>query len=73
MRAPTQPMARSFIRLYMQTLADLARAAPAPDPGLNAPAGDAAFDAWLKRELTRLFDTVRREELPEEMLRLLGG
>jgi hypothetical protein len=65
-------MAPSFIRLHMQTLADITRATMALDPGLDAPGRDAAFDAWLKRELARLFDTVRREELPAEMLRLLG-
>ncbi len=60
----------------MQTLAHIARAPAVPDPGADPAAADArdpVFDAWLKRELTRLFDTVRSEPLPEEMLRLLGA
>ena len=72
MRPRTQPMPWSFIRSSMQSLADIPRASPAHDPGLPARGDGVAFDAWLKRELSRLFDTVRREQLPKEMLRLLG-
>lgn len=38
---------------------------PPADPG------DAAFDAWLKRELGRLYDATLSEPVPEELARLL--
>lgn len=38
---------------------------PPSDPG------EAAFDAWLKRELGRLYDATLSEPVPEELARLL--
>ena len=35
--------------------------------------GDAAFDSWLHRELSRLYDETLSEPVPEELLKLLGG
>jgi len=32
---------------------------------------DAAFDLWLKRGLHQLYDTVAKEPIPEEILRLI--
>lgn len=37
--------------------------------GEGAP--DAAFDLWLQRSLHQLFDTVAKEPIPEELLRLI--
>lgn len=34
--------------------------------------GEAAFEAWLRRELGRLYSTALAEPVPEELLRLLG-
>lgn len=33
--------------------------------------GDAAFDRWLRQELSRLYDSALAEPVPEELLRLL--
>ncbi len=33
--------------------------------------GDAAFDRWLHRELSRLYDQTLAEPVPDELLRLL--
>jgi hypothetical protein len=44
-------------------------------PGSSAGSGDkveAAFDAWLDRNLHRLYDEVASEPLPEHLLRLIG-
>jgi hypothetical protein len=35
--------------------------------------GDAAFDQWLHRELSRLYDQTLSEPVPDELLKLLGG
>jgi hypothetical protein len=32
---------------------------------------EAAFDLWLQRSLHQLFDTVAKEPIPEELLRLI--
>lgn len=32
---------------------------------------DAAFDVWLQRSLHQLYDTVAREPIPDELLRLI--
>ena len=32
---------------------------------------DAAFDRWLRQELSRLYDTALAEPVPEDLLRLL--
>ena len=32
---------------------------------------DQAFDVWLRRGLHQLYDTVAREPIPEELLRLI--
>lgn len=32
---------------------------------------DEAFDAWLDRELRRMFDDVAREPIPEDLLKLI--
>ena len=34
---------------------------------------DHAFDVWLRRGLHQLYDTVAREPIPEELLRLIEG
>ena len=51
------------------------RQAPAVPAGLAAPRqaseGDAAFDRWLRQELSRLYDSALSEPVPEELLRLL--
>lgn len=46
-------------------------AAPAAQPGVGS--SDAAFDQWLRRELSRLYDEALIEPVPDELLRLLGG
>jgi hypothetical protein len=40
---------------------------PGRDPG------DAAFDTWLHRELSRLYDQTLAEPVPEDLLKLLNG
>jgi hypothetical protein len=40
-----------------------------PDPA--APHDETAFDAWLRGELSRLYDVVMREPVPDELLRIL--
>jgi hypothetical protein len=44
---------------------------PAGAPG----PGDAAFDRWLQRELSKLYDDALSEPIPDDLLRLLedGG
>lgn len=46
-------------------------AAPRPIAARPANPGDAAFDRWLRRELTRLYDDALSEPVPDELLRLL--
>lgn len=46
-------------------------AAPASLSHAPADAGEAAFEAWLKRELGRLYDATLSEPVPEELARLL--
>jgi len=41
--------------------------------GTSSQAGDAAFDRWLQRELSRLYDDALSEPVPEDLLKLLGG
>jgi hypothetical protein len=44
----------------------------APPRGqVNGPAS--AFDIWLDRDLHRMFDKVRAEPIPEELLRLINS
>jgi len=49
---------------------------PSAEPG-DPPAGpggegvDRAFDLWLRRGLHQLYDTVAKEPVPEELLRLI--
>jgi hypothetical protein len=42
-----------------------------PQPGRDP--GDAAFDRWLHRELSRLYDQTLAEPVPDELLKLLNG
>jgi hypothetical protein len=35
--------------------------------------GEAAFDRWLNRELTRLYDDAMSEPVPEDLLKLIDG
>jgi hypothetical protein len=35
--------------------------------------GEAAFDRWLNRELTRLYDDALSEPVPDELMRLIDG
>jgi hypothetical protein len=48
---------------------------PPPPPPLVTRAAEsgtsAAFDIWLQRSLHQLFDTVAKEPIPEELLRLI--
>jgi hypothetical protein len=40
-------------------------------PGKLAGGPASAFDIWLDRDLHRMFDKVRSEPIPEELLRLI--
>jgi hypothetical protein len=42
-----------------------------PFPASPAEPGEAAFEAWLRRELGRLYDATLAEPVPEELSRLL--
>jgi hypothetical protein len=42
-------------------------------PSLATGEGEAAFEAWLRRELGRLYGTTLAEPVPEELSRLLGA
>jgi len=49
------------------------RASTPAEPGIE-PEGkevDQAFDVWLRRGLHQLYDTVAREPIPDELLRLI--
>jgi hypothetical protein len=35
------------------------------------PSGDAVFDGWLNHHLSRLYDPVIQEPIPEDLLKLL--
>ena len=37
------------------------------------PQNRAAFDAWLRRELSRTYDAALREKVPDELLRLIDA
>ena len=41
-------------------------------PSLAAGRGEAPFEAWLRRELGRLYGAALAEPVPEELSRLLG-
>lgn len=50
-----------------------ARSATNPrNPAARNP-GEAAFDRWLNRELTRLYDDALSEPVPDELMRLIDG
>lgn len=42
-----------------------------PSPVEKAKRGEAAFDLWLQRGLHQLYDSVAREPVPEDLLRLI--
>jgi hypothetical protein len=46
---------------------------PPPNVAVRGKSGgpDAAFDLWLQRRLHQLFDTVAKEPIPEELMRLI--
>lgn len=44
---------------------------PAPRKKSSDRDGDKAFDIWLQRGLHQLYDTVAKEPIPEELLRLI--
>jgi hypothetical protein len=44
---------------------------PGPFPTGPAEPGEAAFEAWLRRELSRLYGATLAEPVPEELSRLL--
>jgi hypothetical protein len=44
---------------------------PAVVPWKPPREGEAAFDLWLQRGLHQTFDSVAREPLPEELLKLI--
>jgi hypothetical protein len=61
----TSPDACSDMSLHLQPAA-----APMMPPA--SPVGtEAAFDRWLKQELTRLYDSALSEPVPPELLQLL--
>jgi hypothetical protein len=41
-------------------------------PSLGSGRGEVAFEAWLRRELGRLYGAALAEPVPEELSRLLG-
>lgn len=46
--------------------------APGPAPAKGRVGGpESAFDIWLDRDLHRMFDKVRAEPIPEDLLRLI--
>jgi hypothetical protein len=47
------------------------RAVPASLSHGPADPGEAAFEAWLRRELGRLYDATLSEPVPDELARLL--
>mgnify|MGYP004558368561 CR=1 FL=1 len=49
------------------------RASTPAEPGMEQEGKevDQAFDVWLRRGLHQLYDTVAREPIPEELLRLI--
>lgn len=42
-----------------------------PSPTEKAKRGEAAFDLWLQRGLHQLYDSVAREPVPDDLLRLI--
>ncbi|MFC7543824.1 NepR family anti-sigma factor [Siccirubricoccus deserti] len=42
-----------------------------PDAGRKEEGVDHAFDLWLQRGLHQLYDTVAKEPIPEDLLRLI--
>ena len=52
----------------MEIVSHTALSRPAAPPRPN----DAAFDAWLRRQLTAAHDRVLHEPVPERLLRILG-
>lgn len=64
------PNASPSMSAHLQTRD--APAAPASFAGSRQVAeGDAAFDRWLRQELSRLYDSALSEPVPEDLLRLL--
>ena len=47
-------------------------AAQARIPKAPSKPGEVAFDRWLNRELTRLYDDALSEPVPEDLLKLIG-
>jgi len=49
------------------------RASTPAEPGIEQEGEevDQAFDVWLRRGLHQLYDTVAREPIPDELLRLI--
>ncbi|MGG5808871.1 NepR family anti-sigma factor [Falsiroseomonas sp. CW058] len=55
----------------LQTMGAPAQGAAPLPPGLPRDPGEAAFDRWLQRELSRLYDAALSEPVPDDLLRLL--
>jgi len=51
--------------------ADQKPSGPPPSPAGKEEGVDRAFDLWLQRGLHQLYDTVAKEPIPEDLLRLI--
>ncbi len=68
-----RPAASPSLAAGMMGKTDKKRANTPAEPGSEQEGKevDQAFDVWLRRGLHQLYDTVAREPIPEELLRLI--
>lgn len=69
---PPSPDAPAGMSAELRISGALQRAATPINPGGAPGPGDAAFDRWLQRELSKLYDDALSEPVPDDLLRLLG-